>query len=274
MAEEKAGWFGRVFKRKAATEKQMSHLAARDAVPVKQPTIGLNFDYARGLDFENDFLSDDGLKRIMATLKRYGLRATFNCPAKLCELASDQITMIAEAGHEIAVMGYNNESPKELTQDAIKQMLFACRNAFRQRGLHPIGFRSPFSHWTEGLCEELSKQQFLYNAEHDHAKNPYVLVPGEPPLLRIPIYTDDRGLRRREKTYNATVSKHHRLIRRAMTGKHFVSICFHRWLLAEEQHRMDHWEDWLESAVKSGSRLCAMEDVIPEQYRNITPSDD
>jgi hypothetical protein len=83
----------------------------------------------------------------------------------------------------------------------------------------------------------------------------------------MPLYTDDRGLRHREKTFNRTVSKHHRLLRRAITGRHFVAVCFHPWLLIEEKHRMDHWEEWLETAVKAKVKIGALEDALPAEHR-------
>lgn len=229
---------------------------------VDRPTIGLCFNFQRGLIYESEYLFDVGMQTILKTLHEYRLRATFHCPAKLCDVGPDHLAKIAEAGHEIAVLGFADEKPSELTEDALKQLVFSCRSAFARRGYHPVGFRSPHSETDMRLCAELARQNFLYNSEHDHAKHPYVLIDGSPPLMRIPIYTDDRGLRRSEDTYDATVSKHYRVLRKAVQNNRFASIVFHPWILAEDMQRMEHWQAWVRAAVKEGARVCALEDVL------------
>lgn len=235
---------------------------AASPLAVSQATVGLCFNYERGLRFESEFLTDQGAEYILKTLKRHNLRATFFCPAKLCETAPDHLAQLARAGHELAVLGYCDESPRELTDDAVKQLVYACRNAFAKRGYHPVGFRAPGSQWDARLCAELARQNFTYDAEHDHAKQPY-LIPGPPPIVRVPIRTDDRGLRRSEDTYDATVSKHLRSLRKALANKTFVSICFHPWILAEDMQRMEHWEQWVGAAVRGGARVVPLQDVVP-----------
>ncbi|MBK8269201.1 MAG: polysaccharide deacetylase family protein [Planctomycetes bacterium] len=234
---------------------------------VDRPTIGLCFNFERGLLYESEYLFDVGMQLILKTLKDYKLRATFNCPAKLCDVAPDQLKMIAQAGHEIAVLGFGDESPKELTDEAVRQLVFSCRSAFARRGLHPIGFRSPHSKWDMRLCRALARQNFRYNAEHDHAKHPYVIIKGPPSVVRLPTYTDDRGLRRSGDTQDSVISKHLRVLRKAIVKKHFASIVFHPWILAEDMERMDHWQGWVRAAVKEGAQVGAMEDLLPAEYR-------
>ncbi len=255
--------FGRLFKR----FKKSGDEAGPVELPVERTTIGLCFDYQRGLDYGSEYLENVGLDHVLKTLMGLNLRATFFCPARLCETAPDQLGAIAAAGHEMAALGYADESPRDLTDDALKQLVFACRNAFAKRGLSPVGFKSPQSHWDRRLCAELSRQQFLYDAEHDHAKQLYVLVPGAPPLVRVPIRTDDRGLRRSEDTYDATVSKHMRAARKAIQQRHFVAVCFHPWILAEDMERMEHWQAWVQFGVKAGARMVALEDALPVRAR-------
>ena len=259
MSDENTGLWGRLFGRKKAT----AELAAGQEVPVPQATVGLCFNYERGVAYDSEYLSEIGLEHVMKTLQRHKLRATFNCPAKLCEIAPDRVKMIAAAGHEIAILGYADESPKELTDDGIKQLVFTCRNIFIKTGLRPLGFQAPHSHWDERLCRELARQHFRYSAEHDHAKLPYVIDAGPPPLLRIPISTDDRAMLRSEETVEKTISKHHRRLRQAVDDRHFVAICFHPWILAEESSRMQHWEEWLQAAVNFRVKLGPLADVLP-----------
>lgn len=233
-------------------------------LPVDRPTIGLCFNFERGLLYESEYLFDVAMQHIFKTLKQHNLRATFNCPAKLCDIAPDQLKMIADAGHEIAVLGFADESPKELTDEAVRQLVFSCRNAFTKRGYQPIGFRAPHSKWDMRLCEELARQNFRYSAEHDHAKHPYIVMKGASNIVRMPTYTDDRGLRRSEDTQDTVMAKHHRVLRKALTNRTFACIVFHPWILAEDMQRMDHWQSWVRAAVNEGARVGALEDLLPK----------
>jgi peptidoglycan/xylan/chitin deacetylase (PgdA/CDA1 family) len=261
------GFWRRLFGR---VKREAAHLSASKELPVARPTVGLCLNYQRGVAFDSEYLSDLGLEQVLKVLQRHALRATFNCPAKLCETVPDRLKMIAATGHEIAVLGYADESPRELTDDGIKQLVYACRNAFAKIGLRPLGFSAPRSHWDGRLCQELARQRFRYSAEHDHARNPYVIVPGPLQLVRVPVTTDDRGLLHSERTAVKTVAKHHRRLRKAVEGSHFISICFHPWILAEESDRMQHWEEWLQAALNFGAKVGPLADVLPPEDNDAT----
>ena len=260
MPDESSGFLGRLFKKPGrpapASEPDPNIL------PVSKTTVGLCFDFSRGVGFESIELSDSGLQHVLACLKARKLTATFFCPAKLCETSPRSLDLIARDSHEVGCLGYWDEKPNELTDEALAQMVLSCRTAFARRGLHPIGYRYPHSEWDARLHRLLQQQRFRYDAHHDHAKHPYVLSPGEPPLIRVPIYTDDRGLRRREDTYNEVISKHLRTLRKAIARGNFVSICFHPWILIEQLERMTHWEQWVEGAVNSGAAVGAIGKVL------------
>ncbi len=253
--------FGRLFgrSRKENAPPERAEIRASD------PTVGLCFDYAPGIAFTSEYLSEIGLQQILEELASRKLRATFNCPARLCEISPDRLSPIVEAGHEIAILGYEDESPEELQGAELKQLLSKCRAAFGKRGLDPVGFKSPHFKENPELTAALAKQNFHYEAVHNHARWPSVCCPGPPPMIHIPIRTDDRGLRRSEDTCDATISKHHRALRKALQGRHFVSICFHPWILAEDQERMEHWQAWLRAAVNSKMKIGALEDLLPSR---------
>ncbi len=259
MAEERKGLLARLFGRKADAPDEGPD---RQTLAKKEARIGLCFDYERGIDFVSESLSDHGMRHIMKVLKRHDLHATVHCPAKLCELAPGHLNAIADAGHELAALGFAGESANGLADDALKQLVYACRNAFAQLGHQPTGFRTPHGHWDERLFLELARQKFRYNAEHDHAKFPYALTTSTPQLIRVPVYTDDRGFLRREETVKKTMAKHHRRLRIALQLHHFICICFHPWILAEEKERMLHWEEWIETAVKSGVKIGTLSDAM------------
>lgn len=232
--------------------------------PSGRAGIGLCFNFQRGLVYESEYLFDVGMKQIFQTLRDLRVRATFHCPAKLCEIAPDQLATIRDQGHEIAMLGFEDEKVSDLTDDAVKQLVYSCRAAFARKGYQPIGWRSPHSGDDARLSEELARQNFFYSSEHDHGKAVYVLVKGTPPLYRIPVYTDDRGLRRSEDTRDAVLSKHHRILRKALVNKHFATVLFHPWILAEDPERMEHWQSWVRAAVNGGAKVGALEEFLPD----------
>lgn len=271
MSEGRSGLWGKLFGKRAAQTESPDPAASthQHEVPVESPTVGLCFDYERDVNFDSAYLSDEGLKQLFDLLKRRKLRATFMCAAKLCEQVPEQIRAMAEAGHEVGALAYAHEYPREMPVEALKQLVFRCRNAFAKIGLVPIGFRSPRSRWDMRLCQELLLQRFRYNAEHDHARHPYVLIQGPSPLTRIPICTDDMAFVRHPEKENETLSKHHRYLRKAIQRRHFVSIGYHPWVLAEDPRRMEEFEQWLEVATKCGAKIGALEDALPDRYRQI-----
>ncbi|MCB9858151.1 MAG: polysaccharide deacetylase family protein [Phycisphaerales bacterium] len=241
--------------------------ASTDGLEVSEPTIGLCFNFMRGMAYDSESLSDAGLREVMATLAECELRATFFCSAKLCETSPDVIRSIANAGHEIAALGYADEAPNELDAAALTQLALSCRAAFGKLGIRVIGFRSPKSNWDQRLMAILPLHGYVYSAEHDHAYHPYWIKTDTKPVIRIPVRTDDRGLRRRGDTYDDVVSKHFRVLRKGLQRKCFVTVCFHPWILAESGDRMDHWRMWLEQVLQSGARVGALEDALPASVR-------
>lgn len=283
MSETSPSWWSRIFRKSetAAPAAKVSHATGEHfgELPVAGATVGLCFDYERDLNMDSSpELSDFGIEHILEVLKQRKVRATFNCAAKLCEEMTHQIRRIADHGHELAVYGYAGESWAELDAAAIKQLLYKCRAAFSRAGFSPIGFRSKSTQCNAIMARELALNRFRYNAQHDHAKHPYVCLKDDPPLARIPVATDDRGYTRGKKKEHEeaskVVSKHDRYLRKALVRGHFISIAYHPWILAEEKSRMREWEIWLDAAIKSGAKVGALEDALPPEYRTLAPIDD
>jgi peptidoglycan/xylan/chitin deacetylase (PgdA/CDA1 family) len=234
-----------------------------DELAVRKPTVGLCFNFMRGHCFDSESLSDIGLREVLKTLSENDLRATFFCSAKICDAAPDVIRRISADGHEIGALGYSDEVPTELTDEALTQLALSCQRAFGKLGIRVKGFRSPKSNWDQRLMSVLPLNGYVYSAEHDHGHHPYWLKTSTKRIVRIPIRTDDRGLRRSGNTYDDVVSKHFRVLRRALQQERFVSVCFHPWILAESMERLEHWRLWLEQAMQSGARVGPLVDALP-----------
>ncbi|HPF37856.1 MAG TPA: polysaccharide deacetylase family protein [Phycisphaerae bacterium] len=254
--------------REAAPSDASTPEAGGNELTVAGTTIGLCFNFMRGLAFDSESLSDEGLREVLDTLGQYRLRATFFCAAKLCETAPEVIRRIADAGHELGALGYADEVASKLDDAALTQLAMSCRAAFRKLGIRVIGFRAPKSHWDDRLMSVLPLHGYVYSAEHDHGRHPYWIRTDTKPIVRIPVRTDDRGLRLRENTRDEVIAKHFRVLRKAYQRKCFVTVCFHPWILAESQNRMEHWREWLEQVTLGGARVGALEDALPEAIRN------
>ncbi len=272
MEVESSHWWQR-FRRQKPPGAASAFSGDHGELPVARPTLGLCFEYARDARFESPSLSDCGLERVLAVLYRFRVRATFNCAGKLCETVPDQIHMIAEHGHEIGAYGYADEVVREQSDDDLKATLYRCRAAFAHLRLQPIGYRSRRSECDQRLYPELVLHRFLYNAEHDHAHHPYVMIEGSPALVRVPVCTDDLGFVRHPNHTNRIVSKHHRYLRKALAREHFVSIAFHPWVLAENPQRMADFEEWLDTACRSGAKIGTLADALPARYRTASPAE-
>lgn len=261
------GWFGRLFGVMPPTDQARG--GAGDALPVTRTTVGLCFDYAPGFGFESTREADIGLDLILGKLRDMNLSATFFCPAKLCESMPGRLEQIASRGHELGCLGYADEEPRKLTDDALAQMIIACRSAFERRGWKPIGYRFPHSDWDARLNAILPRQQFIYHAHHDHAKHP-TRISQSPDFYRVPVCTDDRGLRHRQETVNLTLSKHLRYLRKAIARGTYVAIAFHPAILAEDPEHMSHWEEWVRAAVRSGAAVGPLMGALPEALRPVS----
>src|SRR5262245_16512655 len=131
MGDESSGFLGRLFKKPgkhAPTDEPDPNI-----LPVSKTTVGLCFDFSRGPGFESIELSDSGLQHVLACLKSRKLTGTFFCPAKLCETSPRSLDLIARDGHEVGCLGFWDEKPNELTDEALAQMVLGCRNAFMRR---------------------------------------------------------------------------------------------------------------------------------------------
>lgn len=83
------------------------------------------------------------LPRLLDTLDRHGLSATFCVEALNCELNPAAVRAIADAGHELAVHGWRHEAWATLDPAREPGLLDRSLSAYRRLGLRPRGFRPP-----------------------------------------------------------------------------------------------------------------------------------
>lgn len=225
----------------------------RGGPPVPRPTLVLSFDYERGYAGEDAAQADRGLDAVCQLLAARGVRATFNCVARIGLDAPDRIAGLLAAGHEVACHGYAHESPRGLDLAAIDEMLRRSLDALGAAGARPVGFRSPQSHWNAVLLAALPRFGFRYSAEHDRAALPYRLSRSAAGLVRMPVATDDWDWVRRPTDAVGLTAKHLALVGDvARGGRRFVAIGYHPWLIGAEPARRETLERTLDAALDAG----------------------
>lgn len=224
--------------------------------------LTFSFDYERGLSGDDPTLADTGLDAVLAGLARRRVRATFNCCAKLAELAPDRIRSIAAAGHEVACHGYAHESPRDLSDADLVDMLRRSVDVFGAVSIRPIGFRSPQSHWDKRLMRELSATGFLYSAERDRASRPYVITRQPQALIRFPIRTDDWDYIRNPAAPEV-IARHTGYLRAAAAAKLPLALGYHPWVLAQDASRLRDWESLLDLALALQVPIAPFSDLMP-----------
>jgi peptidoglycan/xylan/chitin deacetylase (PgdA/CDA1 family) len=103
--------------------------------------------------------------RILATLARHDVRATFFVPAVSGLIEPSALKPIVEAGHEIGVHGWIHENTSKLDRATERELMLRARDALEaMTGQRPVGHRAAqwdLSASTIPLVEELG---FIYDS--------------------------------------------------------------------------------------------------------------
>jgi len=164
-----------------------------------QTAISLTFD----VDAESGWLGEDaayedrlstlsearygitrGLPRILETLARHDVKATFYVPGYTAELHADAIKRIADEGHEIGHHGYmhlrSDAISPELQREEIERGLLALAPV-----AIPAGYRSPSWELTPTTLELLTEYAFSYDSSLMGDDRPYPLTDR---LVELPVH--------------------------------------------------------------------------------------
>lgn len=125
-----------------------------------------------------------GLPRILDTLRRHDIKATFYVPGYTAERHGDAIRRIADAGHELGHHGHmhlrSDGATEAQQQEEIERGLQALRPIAT-----PIGYRSPSWELTPTTLALLHAHGFAYDSSLMGDDRPYRLESG---LLELPVH--------------------------------------------------------------------------------------
>src|SRR5215468_3215232 len=115
--------------------------------------------------------------RILALLRRHGIRASFFVPGVVALLHPDEQRQVVDEGHELAMHGWIHEMTSQLTPDVERDLMHRAHETLAKiAGRPPAGVRVPswdFSPTTLGLIRELG---LLYDSSLMADDEPYELM--------------------------------------------------------------------------------------------------
>jgi len=103
--------------------------------------------------------------RILALLRKYGVRSTFYIPGFTIETYPRESAAIVEAGHEIAHHGWTHVPPNDMTREQEEAGLVRANEQIRKlTGQNARGYRSPSWDLSPNSMDLLLKYDFLYDS--------------------------------------------------------------------------------------------------------------
>lgn len=103
--------------------------------------------------------------RILALLRKYGIRSTFYIPGFTLETYPRESAAIVEAGHEIAHHGWTHIPPNDMTREQEEAGLVRANEQIKKlTGRNARGYRSPSWDLSPNSMDLLLKYDFLYDS--------------------------------------------------------------------------------------------------------------
>ncbi len=133
-------------------------------------------DITRGL-----FAGEIGSPRMLDLFHRAGIRTTWFIPGHSLETFPDQMRMVVDAGHEIALHGYSHENPVAMTPEQEEAVLLRCIELAEQlSGRRPRGYVAPWWELSAATVGLLLRNGIVYdNSRMDNDFHPFYARVGD-----------------------------------------------------------------------------------------------
>jgi peptidoglycan/xylan/chitin deacetylase (PgdA/CDA1 family) len=131
-----------------------------------------------------------GVPRILAILKNFGVKATFFVPAVTALLYPDEQHRVVAEGHEVGIHGWIHERNSELPFEAERDLQMRSADTLEKvTGKRPVGIRTPswdFSPHTLAIAQEMG---LAYDSSLMADEDCYeLLLDGEPSgVVELPV---------------------------------------------------------------------------------------
>lgn len=132
-----------------------------------------------------------GLKRVLDTLERDRIPASFFIPAVSAQLNPEMIDAIKRPGrHEFAVHGWIHEQNPTLPGPVEKDLILRARDVLeKMTGVKPVGYRAPSWNFSPNTLSILRELGFLYDSSLMADDRPYELLQDGKPtgIVELPV---------------------------------------------------------------------------------------
>lgn len=114
---------------------------------------------------EGQYGARQGTARILKTLRKHSVPATFFTPAVSALLHPDSIKAVVAGGHEIALHGWSHESNDGMGAEEERNLMAGSRHALEKiMGVAPVGYRAPHGDFSPHTLSILRDLGMLYDA--------------------------------------------------------------------------------------------------------------
>ena len=125
--------------------------------------------------------------RLLAILRRYGLRQTFFVPGWCAETYPATVEHILAAGHEIGHHGYLHKRPNlQSREEEAESLGLGIRALEKLCGSRPCGYRAPAFAFSRNTLDLLQDEGFAYDASLLGGDVPYLIGNARGDLVELP----------------------------------------------------------------------------------------
>jgi peptidoglycan/xylan/chitin deacetylase (PgdA/CDA1 family) len=159
---------------------------------VDNETVNLRFGQPNiGELSQGQYGARQGLRRVVETMDRYQIPATFFIPAVSLKLAPEMADLIKKSGrHEFAVHGWIHEMNTSLDGTTERELVRKAMTELEQiTGYKPVGYRAPSWNFSPNTLAMLRELGFLYDTSLMADDDPYEInSAGQPTgIVELPV---------------------------------------------------------------------------------------
>lgn len=136
-----------------------------------------------------------GGPRILALLRRYGVKATFTAAALALERAPELARAIAADGHEVAAHGYRWLPQHRMAEAEERDFIRRARDSIEaSTGQRPVGWLSRYLH-SDATRRILAEEGFAYHMDDYSDDLPFWDRSTAPPIVVLPYAIDTNDMK-------------------------------------------------------------------------------